>query len=80
MDKEINQELISLESERRMGEVAIKAHQNTLSAMLNGSMGQDINDVLSGKKKVKLTFTQKVKYKIYNFFKLFNGGDNEYGI
>jgi putative sterol carrier protein len=80
MDKEINQELISLESERRMGEVAIKAHQNTLSAMLNGSMGQDINDVLSGKKKVKLTFMQKVKYKIYNFFKLFNGGDNEYGI
>ena len=50
-----------------------------LSEMLNGSMGKDIDDVLSGKKQVKLTWRQKMKYKIDNFFKLFNNTD-EYGI
>lgn len=79
MKNELEMEITSLESERKMGEMAIRSHQNTISAMLNGSMGQDINDVLSGKKKVKLTFRQKLKYKIYNFFKMFEKED-EYGV
>ena len=41
--------------------------------MLRGSMGKDIDDVLSGKVKVKLSFFEKMKYKI-NFWldKIFN--------
>jgi len=76
---ELRMELTSLASEHRMGQAAIKSHQNMLSEMLNGSMGKDIDDVLSGKKQVKLTWRQKMKYKIDNFFKLFNNTD-EYGI
>jgi hypothetical protein len=76
---ELRMELNSLASEHRMGQAAIKAHQNSLSAMLNGSMGRDIHDVLSGRKQVKLTWKQKMKYKIDNFLKLFNNTD-EYGI
>ena len=35
--------------------------------MLLGSMGKDIEDVLSGKVKVKLTWKEKMKYKIRGF-------------
>ena len=80
MDRELNMELMSLESEKRMGEAAIKGHQNALSALLNGTMGKDMNDVLSGKKRVKLTLKQKLKHKIYNFFKIITSVEDEYGI
>lgn len=73
-------EITSLESEKRMGEVALRGQQTQLSRMLNGAMGKDMNDVLSGKKQVKLSFKQKIKYKIDNFLKLFFDKDNEYGI
>ena len=75
-------ELTSLESERKMSEVAIKAHQTSLSEALNGSMGQDMMDVLSGKKVVKLSFFQKLNYKINNFLNMFSREEyeQEYGI
>ena len=63
-----------------MGEAAIKGHQNALSALLNGTMGKDMNDVLSGKKTVKLTLKQKFRYKIYNFFKTITNIEDEHGI
>ena len=78
-DNKLRMELTSLISEHRMGQAAIKGHQNNISQMLNGSMGKDIDDVLSGKKQVKLTWKEKMKYKIDNFLKLFNNTD-EYGI
>ena len=34
--------------------------------------GKDMNDVLSGKKRVEFTFWSKLRYKINNFLKMFN--------
>lgn len=61
MEKELNREIVSLESEKRMDELALKAHQNTIAAMLNGSMGEDMKEVLSGKKKVKFSFWRRIR-------------------
>ena len=69
---EIGRELTSLKSEKRMSEMAIKGYQNELANKLNGSMGNDMMDVLSGKKYVKLTKWQKFRYKFDNFLKIFN--------
>ena len=69
---EIDRELTTLKSEKRMDILALKGHQWNIAEQLNGSMGKDMTDVLSGKKKVELTFWTKVKYKINNFLKIFN--------
>ena len=69
---EIDREFTSLKSEKRMSEMAIRGYQNEIANKLNGSMGDDMMDVLSGKKCVKLTKWQKLKYKIDNFLNLFN--------
>ena len=69
---QLDREMTSLESERRMSEMAVKGYQNELAGKLNGSMGDDIRDVLSGKKTVKLTRWQKLRYKIDNFLNIFN--------
>lgn len=69
---EIDRELTSLKSEKRMSEMAIRGYQNEIANKLNGSMGDDMMDVLSGKKYVKLTKWQKLRYKIDNFLNLFN--------
>ena len=55
-----------------MSEMAIKGYQNELAEKLNGSMGADMTDVLSGKKFVRLTKWQKFRYKFDNFLKMFN--------
>ena len=49
-------EITTLESERKMSELALKAHQNSLAAQLRGSMGADINRTVNKKK----TFWDKV--------------------
>lgn len=69
---EIDREFTSLKSEKRMSEMAIRGYQNEIANKLNGSMGDDMMDVLSGKKSVKLTKWQKLRYKIDNFLNLFN--------
>jgi len=69
---EIDREFTSLKSEKRMSEMAIRGYQNEIANKLNGSMGDDMMDVLSGKKYVKLTKWQKLRYKIDNFLNLFN--------
>lgn len=80
-NSELNRELTSLISEKKMGAAAIKSQQNAISLMLNGYMGKDINDVLSGKKVVKLSLGQKLKYKIKGLFKLIMGeNEDEYAI
>lgn len=63
MDKEMSKEIQSLESERRMDRLALKGHQWTIAQQLNGSMGQDIKDVLEGKKMVKMPFWKRIKHK-----------------
>ena len=72
MDSEYNREVTTYESEKRMDVLALKGLQWNIAEQLKGSMGQDMNDVLSGKKKVKLTFWRKLKYRIDNFLSLFN--------
>lgn len=69
---EIDRELTSLKSEKRMSEMAIRGYQSEIANKLNGAMGDDMMDVLSGKKYVKLTKWQKLRYKIDNFLNLFN--------
>lgn len=69
---EIDREVTTLKSEKRMDILALKGHQWNIAEQLNGSMGKDMTDVLSGKKKVELTFWTKVKYRINNFLKIFN--------
>ena len=72
MEKGLQREIQTLNSERKMDELALKGHQWNIAEQLKGSMGQDMNDVLSGKKKVELTFWTKLKYSINNFLSLFN--------
>jgi hypothetical protein len=69
---EFERELISYESEKRMDSLALKGHQWNIANQLNGSMGKDMNDILTGKKKVEFTFWTKMKYAINNFLKMFN--------
>lgn len=61
-----------MEGEMKMNELALKGHQNMIAEQLRGSMGQDINDVLNGKKKVKLSFWTKLKNKFDKFLWIFN--------
>ena len=69
---ELNREMTSLNSERRMSQMAIRGYQSQIADKLNGSMGNDMMDVLSGKKHVKLTKWQKLRYKIDNLLRIFN--------
>lgn len=70
MDSEtiaVRKELRSLENDKKMTQLAIKNEQNKIAEKLKGSMGNDMEDVLSGKTKVKLSFFERLKYKI-NFW------------
>ena len=69
---EYKREIITYNSEKKMDELALKGHQWNIAEQLNGTMGKDMGDVLSGKKKVEFTFWTKVKFKINNFLKIFN--------
>ena len=64
---DVMRELADLESERQKGNEAITNRRNRYAEMLMGEMGKDIDDVLSGKVKVKLRFKDKVKYKVRGF-------------
>lgn len=80
---ELNRELTTLKSEQGISAMVLKGHQNQIANMLNGAMGQDMKDVLSGRKVVKLTFWQKLKYKLKFYFNIIinNGiqtGNSEY--
>ena len=70
---ELNREVRNLENDKKMSILVIKNEQEKMARMLRGSMGKDIDDVLSGKVKVKLSYFEKMKYKI-NFWldKIFN--------
>ena len=53
----IQRETTTLESEKKMSELALKAHQRALAEQLRGSMGEDINKTV---KKRKQTFWDKI--------------------
>ena len=69
---EYERELITYNSEKKMDKLALKGHQWNIAEQLNGSMGKDMNDVLSGKKKVEFTFWTKLRHNINKFLKIFN--------
>lgn len=48
----VQREMTSLDSERKMSELALKAHQNSLAAQLKGSMGKDINRTVKKKETI----------------------------
>ncbi len=82
-DVGVNRELITLKSEQKLNEMALKGHQTMIANMLNGSMGKDMKEVLSGKKKVKLSPWRKIRYKFLYYLKMLtnNGvqvGNSEY--
>lgn len=65
---ELEREIRTLNSEIEKSASAIEGRRNKYAEMLLGDMGKDIDAVLSGKVKVKLSFKDKVKYKIRGFF------------
>lgn len=62
-----NRELNQLNNDRKIMEIELSNERDRIANLLIGEMGKDIDDVLCGKKVVKLSFFEKVKYKI-NFF------------
>lgn len=70
-DFELNRELKGLQSDRKQYEDELKNKREKMAYFLRNELGEDIDDVLNGKVKVKLTFKEKVKRfidKIFNTF------------
>lgn len=64
---DLMRELADYESEKKKGDEALLNRRNKYAEMLLGEMGKDIDNVLSGKVVVKLSFKDKMKYKIKGF-------------
>lgn len=62
-----NREKRALDNDRLMSRRALNFQQRRIAQELLGDMGKDMNDVLSGKVKVKLPLLMRIKYKI-NFW------------
>lgn len=62
-----NREKRALDNDRLMSRRAINFQQRRIAQELLGDMGKDMDDVLSGKVKVKLPLLMRIKYKI-NFW------------
>jgi hypothetical protein len=80
-DYELNRELRGLKNDKIMTERAVDSEKNRWAELLKGELGQDMKDVLSGKKKVKLSFKEKMNYRFEyykNKIKKFFNKDEEY--
>ena len=70
-----NREKRALDNDRLMSRRAINFQQRRIAEELLGDMGKDMDNVLSGKVKVKLPLLMRIKYKINfwlnKFFKTF---------
>ena len=62
-----NREKRALDNDILMSRRAINFQQRRIAEELLGDMGKDMDDVLSGKVKVKLPLLMRIKYKI-NFW------------
>lgn len=72
-DFELNRELKGLQSDRKQYEDELKNKREKMAYFLRNELGEDIDDVLNGKIKVKLTLKEKLKYKFnYIIDKIFN--------
>ena len=69
-------EIRGLKNDKIMTSRAVEFEKNRWAEKLKGSVGKDIDDVLSGKKKVKLTFNEVINYKLKYYknkvLKMFN--------
>ena len=68
IDYELTRETRGLKNDKMMTERAVEFERNRWAEMLRGNLGKDIDDVLSGKKKVRLTFNEVINYKL-RFYK-----------
>ena len=66
---QINRELRGLNNDKKITELAVKSQQIKWAELLKGNVGKDINDVLSGKVEVKLTFGEIISQKLRNYKK-----------
>ena len=66
--KEINREIDLMKSDKKQFEIELMSFQNKYSKLLKNELGKDIDNVLSGKIKVKLTLKERFKYFIKNIF------------
>ena len=64
---EINRELRELNNERAVNEHYFEKVKEKSAYMLKNDMGKDIDSVLSGQVKVKLSFFDKLKHRIKCF-------------
>ena len=70
---ELNKELAEFQNDKKKFKAEIEKYQENYANILKNEIGKEINDVLSGKKVIKMKFTTKLKYKIKYFFeRLFN--------
>ena len=70
---EIDKELRELNKDKKTFEDELERHKNQMAQLLLNEMGEDINNVINGMVKVKLTRREKLKYKIkYYIDKIFN--------
>lgn len=60
-NRELIREIISFEDEMRKDKVALKGVQWEWSEKLNGAIGRDMDEVLSGRRAVKFTRWQRIK-------------------
>lgn len=60
----VSREFRELNNERILYKKVLESQQEKIAEQLKGEMGQDIKDVLSGKKVVKLSFLELARYKI----------------
>lgn len=71
----LDEELDKLKKEKKSLEMSLDNRKQEIANMLMSEMGKDIDDVLSGRKKVKLSFFERMKYNfrfyIDKFFKMF---------
>lgn len=70
---EINRELRELNNEKAVNEHYLDKEKQKYALLLKNEMGNDIKSVLNGEKKVKLSFFEKMKYKLkFILDKIFN--------
>lgn len=56
-----------LEREKSLSKKVLESEQYLMSERLNGQMGKSIDEILMGKKKIKLTFKEKLN-NLFNRF------------
>lgn len=64
---ELKNELKGLENDKKIHHLGLEHQKNKIANELKGSMGQDMKDVLNGKKNVNLSKFERFKFK-FNYY------------